>query len=687
MKGTYKQDKDRKDTTEKHPGRNEGERKQPRNKESIQDPNKKNRQDANLLLRNEGIKKQPVNQKCESKSAVTRSIVGNQAFKGRTRPDSEPGLNPSSVSHQDVPVMEMKRSFNDRNSQTQTDVEGTRLKVKCEAVRRASAEKIHKSRLVPPRPAKDMILDNKVLSLIPAGKRNCLTQEKHKLDIAGVKNETSSSHRDVVQTCSSAVNPSFQNQQADGSCSEREVKSDISTVCAEEKTTNEIIAPTSVNTMNTNEFVEIDGEQCDEVTDFLTDLVKTSLKLQQETITENQADLSYTSISEGPSLAKLKTMTDDLTPPVEKAMSDERSGTPEDPVEEVQIEDTIQHNSSERPERKDQTETSKLSTASAFFSSDSWKDWSGLENMFHSVLQGFMEDGGLPEIPESLHQWLSDLEKGNVSNKPLQCESIDHESARRPMEPELTAEVELPVKDSPEGPKTAAGHIAITKICSVSGMFDDPSLLEHEDVSGSTSKVCEDEEAAENTSSSTCDPEGEVGGSSSKEDELSRSCCHDLVFINSYFAEPVKTRSVSSGSNASTNPKTFVEVVSEPKQQREIVPVVVGQSSKVRRLLEITADEIRAMAVPELAVMSLREGRIVADRWIDESPGLNIEVHEEASVTDMDSCEEVDEVDEEVEEVATQQPAEQQEGRPEEKRLSGRKRFCLHKHKTECKIS
>ncbi|XP_044200250.1 uncharacterized protein lrrfip1b isoform X2 [Thunnus albacares] len=734
-KGTNKQARDRKDRADKRPGRNEGANKQPRNTEGIYDTTKKTRQDANLLLRNEGIKKQP-----KPKSAVTRSIVHNQAFKGRTRPDSEPGVTSSSVSHQDVLVIEMERSFDEGNPKTQINVGGTRLTA-VSAVGRASAEKIHKSRLVPPRTAEDIILDNKALaSIVTAGKQNCLTQEKQKQDVAAVvENETSSSDRDVAQTSSSAVDQSFQNPDEDErtsrdeGCSER-VEPDISTVCAEEKKTNEMVAQMSVNSLKENEFVEI--EQCDEVTEVLTDSetetfvsrVKTSLKHQQETDTENQAELSYTDLSEGPNFeTKLRTMEDDLTLPVVKAMSDERWGTPEEhqePVKEVlQIQDTIQHNSSERPDHEDQTEEPKSSTVSAFVSSDMWKDRSGLEKMFHSVLQGFMEDRGfaaeisqrVPEITEFIQQWVSDLEKGNASdqmqNKPSPCERVDHESAGRVME------TELPVKDSPGGSKSAVRHVAITKACSVSEMLEVPSLQAHpqpEDVSvdssGSSSKICEDDqdpparddqEAAENTSgvsSGACDPEMEVNKSSAEEGKLSQSCSEDFIFISSYFAEPVKTRSVESGSDASTDPKMFVEVVSEQKEQSEIVPVedlnethlephrtsstkshVVGQSSKVRRLLEIT-DEIRAMAVPELALMSLQEGRIIEDRWIDESPGLSVEVQEEASVADTDSCEEVDEE-------ATQQPAERQEGRPEEKHLSGRRRVCLHKHKTECKIS
>uniref|UniRef100_A0A8C6LSI7 Elongation factor 1-beta n=1 Tax=Nothobranchius furzeri TaxID=105023 RepID=A0A8C6LSI7_NOTFU len=65
-----------------------------------------------------------------------------------------------------------------------------------------------------------------------------------------------------------------------------------------------------------------------------------------------------------------------------------------------------------------------------------------------------------------------------------------------------------------------------------------------------------------------------------------------------------------------------------------------GQSSTVMKLLEVTAEELRAIAVPELALLSLQEGRPV-----DVCPCSKAVSADEVSSRDMDSCEEAAEGD------------------------------------------
>lgn len=135
------------------------------------------------------------------------------------------------------------------------------------------------------------------------------------------------------------------------------------------------------------------------------------------------------------------------------------------------------------------------------------------------------------------------------------------------------------------------------------------------------------------------------------------SCCEEFVFIDSYFAEPVVSRAEEAGSDLGAvdssprrNQRAQVwrsrscllvpaEDSNELKRSRALsAKSAVVQSSKVRRLISATAEEIKNMAVPEFAVMTFQDGRQTR-----ESSGLDADFLEELMVADMDSCEEVDE--------------------------------------------
>ncbi|XP_037618628.1 myosin-4 isoform X3 [Sebastes umbrosus] len=792
VKGFDQQTRDR---MGKHPGRHEDARKLPRNKGSEKDPTKK--QEGNSLFRNEGIEKQQMKsaaQMCAPKSAVTGLIVDGQAFKRRTKPHSE-----SVASNRDVLVTEMERYF---DGKIQTNLGGTQpfvhpseSQANCvdlvSPVRRASTGKVHKSRLVPPRPVKDIILDNKAMvsSIMAAGRLN---QEKQKQHIAVVMGNPSSD-RDVARNCSSAVDQIYQNQERDGNtysdvkCSEGEVVSDIPALGAKEDRINEFSTPTYVDSWKENEFVdklaEIVGDECDgsfedEDTNVLMDLVEHETVAsmgkppQSATVSENwgsnrnedkalknNGDLSCSGVSEGPSSeTKLKPSGLDAFLPAEGAIIGRKSGTlenwrinDEEPVREAaQIQEKTQDNPSEHPESKDQTETPKSpapfvpfetlvsmgktsqslelqqqtvsenwgstrnedtvepvrdavqiqektqdnndqtetpKSPAPFVPVETWKDWSCLEKTIQSMLRGFVENQGFateisrisPEVPESLHRWISDFEKTlknvaeNVSN---QRDTVDQESTGI----KLTAEGELPLKDIPDEPEreepSTAGHSEIIKDCSVSEMLEIHPQT-YVSLDSRTPPASDDQEATESTSGgmpSICNYRVKVTESSQEEGRRSQgdptvtSWSEEFVFVEFYFAEPARTNRVPAA-----------EEVFETQLKRHRTLATNSQSSKVRRLIEIT-DEIKAMAVPELLFMSLQEGRVIEDERIDESSGSISEDQEELSVGDMDSCEEVDED-------ATEVVVEDVKVATGVKHLSGRRGSGSHKHKTDCKIS
>ncbi|XP_049426388.1 uncharacterized protein LOC125885055 [Epinephelus fuscoguttatus] len=352
-----------------------------------------------------------------------------------------------------------------------------------------------------------------------------------------------------------------------------------------------------------------------------------------------------------------------------------------------------------------------------------------------------------PDVPETLNRFILDFEETLKNATEDVSDLLD--TAGQMMGPGLTAEGELPLKDFPEDPKSMeqspAGCPKIIRDCSVSSLEVHPQTY---DVPMDPSKDCEDDqeppasddkEATESTSgltSGVCKRQEEVTDLSQEEmpgmnavdveearqgrsERTSTRWLEDFVFVEPYFAKPANM--VETGPNQglvdlSTNPQGVScvddEVGAKTNKQRGtnrgsqscIVPAedavetrlkrhralsLNSQSSKVRRLIEMTADEFKTMAVPELVLMSALEGRVY-----DESTRSNSEDQNELSVGDVDSCEEVYEE-------AVQQPAAQQrhpvrevvveDGKVAPGARSGRKGFSLdnrkNKHKTDCKIS
>ncbi|XP_056226980.1 plectin isoform X2 [Seriola aureovittata] len=736
VKGTDKLSRDTRDRANKHPGRN---------KRASKPPQKcRTRQDGDVRT---------VQTKQTTPGAgAARFMMEDQALKSRTKADKSPKgrdvrADTSAVSLQDVHVMEIRRSFDDKTYNIQTNLTGTQPEgqATCEQVvspvHRASPEKVLKSRLVPPRPIKDMILDNKaiVLSLFAAGKQNSLTLNKQK---PGGGNVTSASEGHFTLKCLS-VDQSFQKDgktSRDGECSHSKLVADISALCIKENKIKEINPSTSADSFNEDECVEkvseVDGQSLEnEDTKSFTDLSENetlvftgptsqSFKHQQHTVSEDwRRTLHEAKASE----TKLETSERDAFLPAEMAITGGRLNKLEVKKQRIHDEEAAQLQediSSERSKCKDPTKPLRSSAVSPFVPSELLK-----EKTVQTILRGFAENQSfvaeisriVPEIPESPNLWISELEDtlkkvaGNVLN---QQDGADQASLSQKKH---TSKSELPVKDLPEGARTPedpedVGASAPTlKDSSVPGALEVPFLegqTYHVFVvsSISRSKVCEDIEdlreehdrAATGKNftvvSSTCHSELEVVESlleeksaenseenQSEHDSEMTSCSEDFVFVESYFAEPVKTRAVESASDQpsvgeSTNPKKLegidvvdshvAEVDDQTHEQRQIVgpsqsclvfPVEdpkdtqlkrhgpiwrnspVDQSSKIRRLIEITAAEIKAMAVPELTLMSLEKGRVVDDRRSKVSHGSDADDVEETSVENMDSCEEADE--------------------------------------------
>ncbi|XP_029929359.1 uncharacterized protein LOC115374521 [Myripristis murdjan] len=239
-----------------------------------------------------------------------------------------------------------------------------------------------------------------------------------------------------------------------------------------------------------------------------------------------------------------------------------------------------------------------------------------------------------------------------------------------------------------------------------------------------------------------------------KDDPLTRNDSDDLVFNESYFDEPLVTKTAKSRSDpglmdALGNRKndkghsalqdqaalSYTITADARNSNKQVIPESprnfprsqshqemiqkgpkdtrlklhkaskarshsVGKSSeKVKKQLEMIANEIEVMIVPELTMTGFpvcgRQEGMEVDLMTDESPGLNNEAPEQetvASFVEMDSCEEANllvenEAAEEEQPIAQEQKVEIPPVVAGVKKRSGLKRFSLDKDNTDCKIS
>lgn len=651
--------------------RNEVSRNPPRNNgsEKLQTKKFQIRQGENSFFGKEGIKKQQIRnepgnaaQIRESQSATSRFFVDDEAFKGRNKPHSEPVLSNQGKDIGMIPV---------HHGGSQTLILQAESQTKCvdlvSPAHKASTEKVYKSRLAPPRPAKNIIQDNKAMvsRITATEKQSCLTREKRAVDVA-VLNETPSSEMDVVQKCSFTIDPV--------SWSEGEVMPDTSTWGADQNKIDEFSASSTVNSVEQNELV-----------------------------------VKMAGLSEGRSF---ETKPEPFQPPEEVFIGD-TSGTPEKP-EKLRIYEEEVDREADKIQEKSRDNLSKCFECKNQRTAGSvqmLKDWSGLEKSIHTALRGFFESRGFaaemsrtfPGIQGSLNQQISNFEemlKNITRTMSDEHDTHNQESTGKVMG--IKFAVNLPEESkTPEHPGSMEQSASLVKdgLVSATGAASLQILLQTNDISLDSREACEDLQGPK----ANDDQEAKVivsvckfKGESSREEKpaasvvdikekrqsqnnpMVTSCSEEFVLVKPDFAES-DTKAVESGSDwglVESSRNQVLEVGAKKreiaersqscqKKSKEIVEMQlkrqqtsstnshVGRSSKFRRLIEITADEIKAMAVPELVLMSLQEGRNKHGHQMDVSTGSNTEGLQEQSGRDVDSCEEVDEV-------AAQQPATQQ---------------------------
>lgn len=417
------------------------------------------------------------------------------------------------------------------------------------------SRKVQRSRLVPPRPAKEIILDHKA-----SARRTRPNSEEPKLDVV-TEDESPSSQADVLQKCFSAA--------------EAELR-----ICRN---------PPELHTF----------------------------------------------------------------PPAEETFTSEELEEPEEPENPT---DEVKPQGEAPLQIQDKTDQCDLAEGSL--------SWTGLENSLQILLSRFEAHPGVfPDALASLSRWFEDF-KETLNNFTAQSEATDQQ-------------------DSPGGGPTPEGPEGLQQTASMKDLVSAESLeVLHQTDDVDSRKDCEvlqdppageHEEPAENTmkdSGSTSEEKpAEEEEEEPRSDPLETSCSEDFVFVESYFTEPTGARLTWSGSDqGSGDPsktgrvprsQSGLELVMESVEtqlKRHRTPSSSGQRSKVKRLLETTAGEIRAMAVPELVLMHLQDGTT-------EDP------------PDMDSCEEVnEEVKEEEQEEATHQ------------QWTGVRQTCRSR-KTHCRIS
>uniref|UniRef100_A0A3B5M3L0 Leucine rich repeat (in FLII) interacting protein 1b n=1 Tax=Xiphophorus couchianus TaxID=32473 RepID=A0A3B5M3L0_9TELE len=286
--------------------------------------------------------------------------------------------------------------------------------------------------------------------------------------------------------------------------------------------------------------------------------------------------------------------------------------------------------------------------------------WTSLVMNVQDLLQGLEDKPGFvveisrifSEILMCLHHWISDLEntlRNRVGRESCLNDGGGHESVWPLRGTRLSTWLLTSLtRETAEGPGCEEEHLAG---CSASPRVN--SARERmEDPSGSSSRVCSTSHDHCTTNderemrSRARDVELKAESEASPPDSPLKTVSGDFVFVDLHFSESHKN-STDFRSDSQTHVLTSV------KDSKELggncsssAHSSVGQSSFVRRFMEVTAEEIRALAVPELALVGLQEGR-----RLDRS---SVGSTEELSVGDMDSCEEADE-EEEVQLLPSQQ--------------------------------
>ncbi|XP_014859469.1 PREDICTED: uncharacterized protein LOC106928011 isoform X4 [Poecilia mexicana] len=446
------------------------------------------------------------------------------------------------------------------------------------------AHKVLRSRLVPPRPAKDIILDNRamVLGLSAAEKLNSPSEEAVKQDASLALQSESSSETNFEQKHMSTSDLDSQSQDED-----RNAEDDVSGFSEEGPS---LKAAAESNKSNVE---AVGGEE-----GFVRRTEASPETKVHFTSPENQ--------SIGEPLQRAAE--------VHKACPESPKRTPPFVPEEM---------------------------------------WTSLEMNVQDLLQGLEDKPGFvveisrifSEILMCLHHWISDLEN-TLRNRAGRESCLNDRGAHESVWPLRGTRLSKWLltsltRETAEGPGCEEGHLAgrssSPRVSSAREKMEDPP--------GSSSRVC-----STCHDQSTTNDEREITSSPrdvqlNAESEASppgslKSISGNFVFVESHFSESYKN-------STDSTPDSQTHVLTSAKDSKEFrgnrpssAHSSVGQSSSggLKRFMEVTAEEIRAMAVPELALVGLQEGR-----RLDRS---SIGSVEELSVGDMDSCEEADEEEE-----------------------------------------
>ncbi|XP_076021971.1 uncharacterized protein lrrfip1b isoform X2 [Genypterus blacodes] len=495
--------------------------------------------------------------------------------------------------------------------------------------------KLRKSRLVTPRPAKDLILQNKVaLSSLAAGKRNLQSNEMSAGgDVAAVAPSQRSLDKQQME------NPFTIKADKESMCAEREVASVATASFPIEQINNQLTAtPVSHNTLH------------------------------------HESSLTICCGSGGESVEGEHTDREGLRG----------------------FRAVNEHNLDNEERTQLLKEKDSFSNESTSVPSDMMKDWTGLEITIQSLVKRFMEKhnsmtdvpGMFPQNPDSVFQWTSVVEE--IQDKRNQAEKVSDELQGKDvkddqgdtvedalegsgMKTKLSTKDDVTLKDQPlqkslkdtNLESSPTGHSPKAEDCSAAAvaeakMFHQPTLRESPQSNeasvssyGFTRQKVPDRQATVTNDSAkssagfvTRSVDGAMDGRGVVEDKLGnpvvRRHSNSLLFVECYFEEPLKTKTVKE--EVPNEHKGIEEKPLKRHQGSSSLPQSGGQSSqKVRSHLEMIAGEIAAMVVPEWVVMNLSGGKMIEETTTEDSAAPNCEALESTpalSVGDLDSCEE-----------------------------------------------
>lgn len=394
-------------------------------------------------------------------------------------------------------------------------------------------------------------------------------------------------------------------------CSEEYVVSDIPTLETNQSRISEFSAATTPSSIEENGCVgrKAQGDTGgDENKNILTDFTETEVALIMDPTFKalhNKGDVSLSkdsSIETKPELSELHSVTGETSCKpqelVKLRIHKEEVGRKAD-----KIQDKIQDHFCECSERKKQTSGDPVQIL---------KDWSRLKKMIQSLAANISRTSR--DSPGSLTQQISHVEEilkniAEIVTDQQDTGNQEFKSNAMGLKPAL--EHEVPVKDIPDMGRTPT----------------DPEHMEP----------------------SAAREEGSVASfARSHSNPVVMSCSEEFLLVEPHtkMAEPDSDQGLAVAKNTQS-------------QHMSLRNSDLGRSSKIRRLIVITTEEIKMMSVPELVLMNLPEGRVEECGPTNKSTGWNTEdPEEELPVGDIDSCEEV--VEDATQQLATQEQATQQ---------------------------